>query len=325
MSFDGLLMSYSTAEATRDTEADARSAACIEALPLWARQIDAVRTQSEEAIVSLSARFSAIVSRLDSALGAASRRGGPSQGDATRNNERDLKSVVDGLKAIQRSRDELAHETRGLATFAEDLLRMASEVESIAFQTNMLALNAAIEAAHAGEAGKGFAVVANEVRTLSDAARDTGKRITQKVGAMRESLMRIGSTNERVASRDQEAVESSEGFIRSVLKRFADSTATLEDAAEHSRTESLEIKKEICESLVQLQFQDRTGQILAHVSTSMTELAKSSGFSSASGSTQQRASEHVDRMMSTYTTEEQRRIHQGLAPQTVAPQEVTFF
>ena len=314
---------------SRATELDdvsARNDASLEALPIWARQIDTARTQTEEAIVALSARFSGIVSRLDSALGGAERKTGtPEVAEATRESERDLKLVVDALKAIQKSRDELAQEIRGLATYTAELLRMASEVESIAFQTNMLALNAAIEAAHAGDSGKGFAVVANEVRGLSTAARETGKRITQKVGAINGSLQQIGETNERISGRDQQAVEGSEAHIRTVLARFAQSAAKLEHIAEQSRSESAAIKDEICESLVQLQFQDRVSQILTHVTSSMHELSQADSAAPRDATTQERAQEHVQRMMSTYTTEEQKRNHQGLAAAPIAPQEVTYF
>ena len=303
----------------------ARDTACLDTLPIWAKQIESARSQSEEAIIALSTRFSGIVSRLDRALGGAAPKSSGSKSGDVHENERELRLVVDALKAIQQSRDELAHEIRGLASFTDELLKMSSEVESIAFQTNMLALNAAIEAAHAGEMGRGFAVVANEVRSLSNQARDTGKRITQKVGSIGQLLQQIGQTNERVAGRDQQAVEGSEGHIKSVLARFADSTAQLAEVAEHSRGESAAIKEEICESLVQLQFQDRTGQILAHVSSSMTQLAQSQGSTKSGADVKERAQAHVEKMVSSYTTEEQRRIHQGLAPQAVAPQEVTFF
>jgi methyl-accepting chemotaxis protein len=187
-------------------------------------------------------------------------------------------------------------------------------VESIAFQTNMLALNAAIEAAHAGTAGQGFAVVAHEVRNLSTAARDTGKRITQKVGAVSDALVQIGASSERLSERDQKAVKASEERIQSVLGRFAENAARLEHVAEESRTQSAQIKGEIGEALVQLQFQDRVGQILAQVVSTMNDVGTAKG-----------AQEHMQNMMRSYTTDEQRRNHHGMATDTVAPQDVTFF
>ena len=131
-----------------------------------------------------------------------------------------LAQVIEALRLIQQSRDALAEDIRALVKHTDELRQMSSDVESIAFQTNMLALNAAIEAAHAGEAGKGFAVVAHEVRALSEAARTTGKRITGTVGIISNSLLEIGAKNEKVSSRDQQAVADSQEHIRTVLERF---------------------------------------------------------------------------------------------------------
>jgi methyl-accepting chemotaxis protein len=292
-----------------------RHSAALQSVPIWARQVETARRQTEEAVVALSSRFAGTVSRLEKMLGGAGANSTSQEArEATRANEADLALVVDALKAIQKSRDELAAEIRTLVSYTDELRKMASDVESIAFQTNMLALNAAIEAAHAGTAGQGFAVVAHEVRNLSTAARDTGKRITQKVGAVSEALVQIGSSCERLSKRDEEAVGASEQRIQSVLDRFAESTARLEHVAEESRTQSAQIKDEIDEALVQLQFQDRTGQILAQVVSTMESLETAQG-----------AEEHMEKMMRSYTTDEQRRNHDGLASEAVAPQDVTFF
>jgi len=306
----------STPDVDMTDETSALSSAALESVPIWARQVDTARRQTEEAIVALTARFAGTVNRLDKMLNSQDQHSGSQQArDASRENETDLTLVVDALKAIQKSRDELASEIRTLAGYTDELRKMASDVESIAFQTNMLALNAAIEAAHAGTAGLGFAVVAHEVRNLSTAARDTGKRIAQKVGAVSEALVKIGSSSERLSERDEKAVKASEDRIQSVLGRFAENAARLEHVADESRTQSAQIKSEIGDALVQLQFQDRVGQILAQVVSTMNDL----------GTAQGGAQEHMQRMMRSYTTEEQRRNHQGLTTEAVAPQDVTFF
>jgi methyl-accepting chemotaxis protein len=156
------------------------------------------------------------------------------------------------------------------------------------------------------------------VRALSSAARATGKRITSKVGTIAEALNRIGASNEQVASRDQQAVAGSEQHIRAVLSRFAQSTARLEHVAEQAQAQSTAIRDEISQSLVQLQFQDRVSQILSQVEASMQQMVNSA---SAAGG----ANAALDAMRRSYTTEEQRRNHDGLAPETVTPRDVTFF
>ena len=301
----------------------ARIGTLLEALPIWARQIETSRAQTEDAVVSLSARFSAIAQRLDSALGREESDGRQDVSAQMRDSERDLKLVMDALRAIQQSRDELANAIRGLAAYTEDVQSMASEVQSIAFQTNVLALNAAIEAAHAGERGKGFAVVAHEVRALSNAARDTGKRITHTVTLISDALDKISETNEIVAQRDQREVESSEANIGAVLDRFTQSTSQFAETAQRSMEQSRVIKDEVEESLVQLQFQDRVSQILAQVVSSIGQMADWAGGDVAPPQADER--EQIAKMLSSYATEEQRRNHQGLAVDAAAPQAVTFF
>jgi methyl-accepting chemotaxis protein len=307
-------------------------AACARALPIWAKQIETAREQTQDAVISLMKRFGDIVNRLDVALGSARAhtRGNPIAAD-TAEGQRCLALVVEALLAIRSSRDALAQEIRGLADYADELRQMSSDVESIAFKTNMLALNAAIEAAHAGDVGKGFAVVAKEVRELSAAARLTGKSISSKAGAISTTLAQIVATNERVSVRDDTAVTESQQHIQSVLERFEQRTRLLTDLAEKSNAESESIKSDVCEALVQLQFQDRTGQILQQVVGSIRQaeqLEAAAAPPEGAAAPQDpgaRVNAYLEGMAQSYTTEEQRQNHGGDATATVEPQGVTFF
>ena len=299
-----------------------RDSVFAETLPIWAKQIESARRQSEEAVVALTKRFEGIVTRLDQALGAAADSGEQGISEDAQEGERHLAEVIQALRLIQQSRDALAQDIRALVSHADELRKMSSDVESIAFQTNMLALNAAIEAAHAGAAGKGFAVVAHEVRALSEAARNTGKRITGTVNLISAALSEIGTKNERVSSRDQQSVADSQQHIRTVLERFNRRTTQLTEAAEAGKQASTSIKNEVCEALVQLQFQDRTGQILQHVVSSMHQVQD---LPDSGRNAQDQIREHMESMARSYTTEEQRRLHRGMETQTIEPQDVTFF
>lgn len=304
----------------------AASSSFLSLLPIWSRQIETSRSQTEQAIVALTERFSTIVQRIDAAL--ATQGGGTPQNDTAAEAARsktDLSQVIDALKAIQENRNALVEQIRGLTAYTHELHKMATEVDQIGFRTNMLSLNAAIEAAHAGEAGKGFAVVAHEVRSLSNAARDMGKQITKRVTLINDSLERIGKTNEEVAARDDAAVQSSDERIRSVLSRFEESTASLAESAEKSRTESAAIKDEICEALVQLQFQDRVSQILSNVTRSMDDVGKEGAQAGSAEEVAAQAQKHAEKMMSTYATKEQRLNHEGIQTTAVEQSAVTFF
>lgn len=86
---------------------------------------------------------------------------------------------------------------------AQEIGKIISVIDGIAFQTNLLALNAGVEAARAGDAGRGFAVVATEVRALAqrtaDAARDIKHLITASSTQVERGVSLVGQTGDTFA------------------------------------------------------------------------------------------------------------------------------
>lgn len=307
---------------------------CVSVLPIWALQVEEGRAQTEDAVTALAARFSRLVEKLGSAVSTSQSVAGgigteqeqDGMVDLLAASQRDLGSIIDSLRAATHSKESLLREVDQLAQFTGDLKQMATEVASVAGQTNLLALNAAIEAARAGEAGRGFAVVADEVRKLSTMSGDSGKKISQRVEQINAAITSAAAASEQSAIRDAESVKHSEAVIGQVIARFHSAASRLTESSAILNDASIGIRDEISDVLVSLQFQDRVSQILSHTRDDMRKFeAHVSDNLNAEKRTPIDAEAWLDELSKTYTTTEQRKMHSGADTAQSDSSEITFF
>lgn len=241
-------------------------------LPQWRHQVQLVGQQTETAGVQLTTSFSRVLEQFDAAGIGSAVVGRSAQSSNSISLltlcERELQPVVGSLSSVIASKDAMMESIRTLAVETRTLHELADAVGAIAWQTNLLAVNAAIEAARAGEAGRGFAIVAQEVRQLSQRSAQTGKLIGSGVDRVVSMMEQTLASAEHAHGQDKHTVEVSGHIVADVLKHVR----ALGESADAMEMHGRNIRQEVEQLMLAMQFQDRVAQIMQCVDTDMEKL-----------------------------------------------------
>jgi methyl-accepting chemotaxis protein len=298
---------------------------CVNTLPVWHRQLDTSRVAADSAVGELTHLFAGITDKLEKVMQSGHLEDSKAMGGRNgmlkviEHSGVDLGGLVDALRLTQESRDEMV---RDIGAQAARLVENAAEVRGIAMQTRLLTLNAAIEAARAGAVGAPFAVIVGDMRQLTARASEIGEKISKQTEILNSAVKTAF-----MASAEQDSngisITRAQEIISGVVTRFQSVTGSLSEDIESMERERSEVRGDISNALVQLQFQDRVSQILAHVTRSMESLSArvvdaSQGAHDFNG--------WLDEMSSSFTTlEEFENLGQRPLDKRSESREVTFF
>ena len=239
-------------------------------IPVLNEQLLKVNTDSDDAVNSIGASFSAIIEKAENQASKASSAFNDFSSEDTGEGFLDksrkvLLSVIDNLKKS----GEFSHQTtESLTNILEDTEKInetVQQVEYIADQTNLLALNAAIEAARAGEHGRGFAVVADEIRKLSEKSNVFASDIRNKVTEITGKIEDIHKKTEKEASNITESSADAEGNVLDTLESLDSAVTSSSEKMTELEAETAQLANDINEIVMSMQFQDINRQRIEHV------------------------------------------------------------
>ncbi len=290
-------------------------------LPVWARHVQSVKEQTDTAVAQLLTSFSSLLQQFESA-GFTGRKAQENDSKQVTISlltlcERELGPVINCLENVVGSKVELLDHVRTLSVATGELKDLSDEVRKIAAQTNLLAINASIEAARAGQAGRGFAVIAEEVRQLSQLSANIGARITQRMSEISETMALTLNAAAKAADHDRDAITSSGNVVEDVLGHVRELARSADDMRAHGNN----IRSDVENLLIALQFQDRIRQILEVVETDIARLEHGLGVDGTLPSLEQWLAE----LESRYTMDDERQSHGGAGNAGASSDDVTFF
>ncbi len=189
-----------------------------------------------------------------------------------------IEVFVENIKSMSDGSMQLVTAMTSMNENIKKVQSLLGEIDGISAQTNLLALNAAIEAARAGEAGRGFAVVADEVRALSGRSAEFSSQIRANYQEMLSRMNEAKETVGRLASNDMTLTLSSQNRMDILIKEQEANNHLISGKMEQVSEVSDVINEQVNKSLLGLQFEDMTRQMLGHMTA---RLAVMESFSNA--------------------------------------------
>jgi methyl-accepting chemotaxis protein len=126
--------------------------------------------------------------------------------------------TVEGVAASRELIRETEKRIKRLGERSQEISQVVGIIQNIAERTGILALNASMHAASAGEAGRSFSMVADEVKRLSESARDSTSQISRLISAIqnetKETVVTMNQAITQVVEINRLADEASAGMVR---------------------------------------------------------------------------------------------------------------
>jgi len=246
--------------------------------PILSQQVMVSREHTEQEIISLANRFANMINGLQQIVDSTDNTLGEQRNyhfDNVINNSRDLlKPVLGSLIRFQKVEHDVNAELSKLSGYMNGLSSVAAEVRGLAEQINLLALSAANEASLAAGGQQSSTLVADSAHKLADDASQIAKQLILKVDDVAAAVDAALNTSKKSLQVDDLTLHQAELNINQTLSLLSLTLTHYRDDVEVLRNNAEQIRDEINNVLVALQFQDRVSQILTQVENNLLNLQK---------------------------------------------------
>lgn len=276
-------------------------------LPAWQSNVQLAREQTQSAIDNLIARFSGIHERLRDALNLS--QGGKNANvlAVIQNAAKQLGGIASALENVLASRQALITKLDQLAASGEEIRQLAMENEQLAGRTGVTDLLSSEQS----------------WQELADRSAENSRQIALRAKALRHHVQVALHATGELSANAAGMVDNSRAVIDQVVADFRQSALKLSKTVEQLEGDNREVDQEVCDILVNLQFQDRVSQILEHVHRDIGRMKDLSVRQDpqALPSPEQWLAD----LEKTYTTQEQRLAHHGQKGAGALSSQVDFF
>lgn len=225
--------------------------------------------------------------------------------------QQELAEMLDTLREAIDVKSVLLDKITELKEQTNVMKDVVSSVKSVSRKTEVLAINASIEARRAGAQGKSFAVVAQEVRKLSEQSEQMVDDVGYRIQMLESKMDEVVAQTNMNANGPEDLSEQSNKTM-SLYERFRMLALSLSKSSEILLVESSNIRNEIYDILVALQYQDKTSQILIHVTTDVEALHEHLQKNlDTKIFTTINIEAWMDKLYASYTMDEEKKAHKG--------------
>ncbi|MFZ2403841.1 MAG: methyl-accepting chemotaxis protein [Methylobacter sp.] len=240
--------------------------------PILSQHVMVSREHTEQEIISLTNRFAGMVNELQQIVDSTDNVLEGRQHyhlDSVINTSRDLlQPVLESLRQIHQVEQDVRGELHKLSGHMDGLRSIAADAHNLTGQINLLALSATNETPLAGEP------VAGNARKLADDSLQIDQRLDNKVNDIIAAINAALTLSESSAQVDDSTLFQAETNIDQTLSHLSLALTHYRDDVEALRNNAEQVRGEINNVLVALQFQDRVSQILTQVENNLLNLQK---------------------------------------------------